>query len=504
MGLPQRMSENDQSEQTRVRFEKLESLREEGFSFPNDVQTTVSSEQVKATCELEKDLDAEKRSRFSVSGRIMAIRKMGKASFCHIQDPAGRLQCYVRRDDVGEESYKSFKSWDVGDLIHLEGYPFFTKTEEPSLHATSVKLLVKCLHPLPEKWHGLSDVEVRYRKRYLDLIVNPDVREVFIKRAGIVAAIRSFFNSKGYVEVETPMMSGIVSGASARPFNTHHNSLDLDLSLRIALELPLKKLVVGGIERVFELGRVFRNEGISTEHNPEFTMIEFYQAYATYEDLMELTEELVLGICDDVIGSRKVKFGDHDIDYSGPWKRMTMVDSIHEVAGVSSDVNLGSIEGVHQAAKELGSEDLLEEKDYGKAVFELFDRHVESKLIDPVFITQHPLSVSPLARKSDQDPRFTDRFELFIAGMEVANAFSELNDPVDQRERFESQMKLKAGGDDEAMSLDEDFLAALEFGMPPTAGEGIGIDRLVMLLTGSQSIRDVILFPQMRPESSES
>jgi len=495
------MSDNDQSEQTRVRFEKLDSLREEGFDYPNDASGLVSSEVVKACCEKEKELDAEKRSRFAVAGRIMAIRKMGKASFCQVQDTAGRLQCYVRRDDVGEESYAAFKGWDIGDVICLEGYPFITKTEEPSLHATSVKLLVKCLHPLPEKWHGLSDVEIRYRKRYLDLIVNPEVRDVFIKRAKIVAAIRSFFNGRDYVEVETPMMSGVVSGASARPFNTHHNSLDLDLSLRIALELPLKKLVVGGVERVFELGRVFRNEGISTEHNPEFTMIEFYQAYATYEDLMDLTEELVVRLCDEVIGSRKITFGDHEIDYSAPWKRMTMVDSIHRVGGVSSDIDLGGIEGVHQAAKALGSEDLLEETDYGKAVFELFDRHVESKLIDPVFITQHPLSVSPLARKSADDPRFTDRFELFIAGMEVANAFSELNDPIDQRERFEAQMKLKAGGDDEAMSLDEDFLSALEFGMPPTAGQGIGIDRLVMLLTGSDSIRDVILFPQMRPES---
>ncbi len=492
----------ERNEQQQVRLEKLAELTDSGFAYPNELPELVSGERVKEICESECEKEAENRTRFNLAGRLVAMRKMGKAAFFHIQDAQGRIQAYIKKDLVGEEIFNEFKTWDIGDLVFVEGYPFVTKTGESSLHVTKASLLVKCLHPLPEKWHGLSDVEVRYRQRYLDLIVNPDVRKVFTQRAKIVAGIRNFFNEKGYIEVETPMMSGIVSGASARPFNTHHNSLDLDLSLRIALELPLKKLVVGGIERVYEIGRVFRNEGISTQHNPEFTMIEFYQAFATYEDLMNLSEELILKLCDDIIGSRKIKFSGREIDYSAPWQRLSMLDSIHEVGGVDKKFDLNTLEGIHEAAKSLSLDKICEEKDYGRALFELFDQHVESKLVNPTFITRHPTSVSPLARKSSDDDRFTDRVELFIAGMEVANAFSELNDPIDQRGRFEQQMDLKAGGDEEAMSLDEDFLHALEVGMPPTAGQGIGIDRLVMLLTGSESIRDVILFPQMRPKAS--
>lgn len=492
------MSAN-RSEQEEVRLEKLKELEAEGFSYPNDSKPNVCAGRVAKLAEESQEKEPADRPRVLISGRLVAMRKMGKAAFCHIQDVAGRLQIYVRKDDVGEESFAAFKKFDIGDLIEVEGYPFYTKTEEPSLYAESVRLLVKSLHPLPEKWHGLTDIEQRYRKRYLDLIVNPDVKKVFIKRAEIIAFIRKFFNERKYTEVETPMLSDVASGASARPFETHHNSLDLDLNLRIALELPLKKLVVGGIERVYEIGRVFRNEGISVQHNPEFSMIEFYQAYATYEDMMDLTEDLITGLCDDVIGSRQIMFGDKEVDYTPPWQRLTMVEAIQKYTDLPSDNSLSTLEDVQAAATALGDDSIASEEDYGMGIYKLFDKFVEHQLIAPTFVTRHPLSVSPLARKSADDERFTDRFELFIAGMEVANAFSELNDPVDQRERFAAQAALKAGGDEEAMELDEDFISALEYGMPPTAGEGIGIDRLVMLLTGSESIRDVILFPQMRP-----
>ena len=488
------------SEQEIIRREKLANISRASYPYPNDVRVNALCLDVKNDVEKESQLEVSQRKAVCVAGRIMALRLMGKAAFCHIQDRSGLLQLYVRKDDVGDESFDAFKSFDLGDIVEASGYGFLTKTGEPSLHVSKIRLLVKCLHPLPEKWHGLTDVEIRYRQRYLDLMVNPEVKETFIKRARIISFIRDFFNSHEYIEVETPVMMSVASGAAARPFVTHHNTLDLELRLRIALELPLKKLVVGGIERVYEIGRVFRNEGISTEHNPEFTMIEFYQAYATYEDLMILTEKLVVDLCKKVCGSLSISFGGNDIDFTPPWRRLTMMEAIYEFAGVAKDCDLNCLEGVQKAAKILGDDDLLENDDYGKCLFELFDRHAQEHIINPTFIVQHPTSISPLARPNLLDPRFVDRFELMVSGMELANAFSELNDSLDQKERFEKQLQAAKAGDQEAMGMDEDFVCALEYGLPPCAGEGIGIDRLVMILTGSDSIRDVILFPTLRPE----
>lgn len=496
------MADKERSEQEVVRREKLQSLRANAYPFPNDVKPTLRAADVSPLLETEDSLEKSDRARHTLAGRLMSIRLMGKAAFCHLQDSSGTVQIYVRRDDVGEDVFAQFKTYDIGDIVEAKGFVFLTKKGEPSLHAESIRSLVKCLHPLPEKWHGLSDVEIRYRQRYLDLIVNPDARAVFLQRAKIIAEIRSFLNARNYVEVETPVMATVASGASARPFSTHHNALGLDLHMRIALELPLKKLVVGGIERVYELSRVFRNEGISTEHNPEFTMLEFYQAYATYETLMDLTEELVVGLCEKVSGGTKLTFREKEIDFGRPWKRVTMLDAVHDIGGVSRDYDLDTLEGAKQAGLSLGFEDFADMEDQGKALFELFDRHVESKIVNPTFITQHPTSISPLARPNQDNPRYVDRFELMVAGMELANAFSELNDADDQRARFEEQLRAKDAGDEEAMGLDEDFVVALEYGLPPTAGEGIGIDRLVMLLTDAQSIRDVILFPTMRPQQT--
>ncbi len=489
------MSQQERSEQEIVRREKLSRVRERGYPFPNDVKVSALASDIREKAAAGVSLESE----FTLAGRLIAIRHMGKASFVHLQDRSGRVQVYLKREEIGDEAFEEFKSYDLGDLVECKGRPFVTKTGEPSLHGSAIRLLVKCLHPLPEKWHGLSDVETRYRQRYLDLIVNREVLDTFVARSKVIGGIRRFFDARGYVEVETPVMSQVASGAAARPFITHHNALDLELTMRIALELPLKKLVVGGIERVYEIGRVFRNEGISTEHNPEFTMIEFYEAYATYETLMDLTEELMVGLCKDIRGSESIEFGGREISFKRPWRRLTMAESIHEIGGVPREHNLATIEGVYSAAKSLGLDDVTAIPDYGKALYEIFDRHVESKIVEPTFITLHPKSISPLAYPNQQDERFVDRFELFISGMEVANAFSELNDADDQRARFEQQLAQRDAGDEEAMGLDEDFVTALEYGLPPTAGQGIGIDRLVMLLTGSASIRDVILFPTMRP-----
>ncbi len=491
---------DERSEQELVRIEKLRALRALGYPYPNDVLITDSSESVKAAVADEQQLDPQQRQVRTIAGRLMTIRLMGKAAFCHLQDERGQVQIYVRKEDIGEESYQLFKNFDLGDIVEASGYTFLTKTGEPSLHATKVRLLVKCLHPLPEKWHGLTDVERRYRQRYLDLMVNPDVRQAFVVRAKIVSFIRNFLNERGYLEVETPVMHTIASGAAARPFLTHHNTLDLELHLRIALELHLKRLLVGGFERVYELSRVFRNEGISTQHNPEFTMIEFYQAYATYETLMDLTEEMISELVYSLYGKYQLEFREQTIDFSRPWGRYPMSEAIYEFAKIPRSVNLDSIEGVFEAATLLGVHIDPKISDYGRALYELFDSTVEEKITNPTFITRFPRSVSPLARPSLDDHRFTDRFELFTSGMEIANAFSELNDAEDQRARFDEQKKARQAGDEETMELDEDFVTALEYGMPPTAGEGIGIDRLVMLLTNSPSIRDVILFPLMRPE----
>ena len=474
----------DNSEQVEVRKQKLAKLKTTGaIVYPNDFKPTHTPAEIFnnfASANAEELAAAPKDIR--IAGRIMAIRRMGKASFFHIQDRRGRLQIYIQQNRVGEDVYGLFRTLDMGDIIGVAGHLFRTRTNELTLEAEGLRLLTKCLRPLPEKWHGLADVEARYRQRYLDLMVNPDVRQVFEARSRIVRTLRRFFEERDFLEVETPMMQPIPGGAAARPFITHHNTLDMELYLRVAPELFLKRLLVGGFDRVFELNRNFRNEGISVRHNPEFTMLEFYQAYATFEDLMQLTEELFQTLAKEVIGSLQVTYGDHVIDLSPPWRRLTIREAImtHDGA-VNEDVDTLSAP-------------------YGNALVEVFEEVAEAQLIQPTFITGYPIEVSPLARKSDANPAMVDRFELYIGGRELANAFSELNDPADQRERFLEQMAAREAGDDTANPIDDDYVRALEYGMPPAAGEGIGIDRLVMLLTNAASIRDVILFPLLRPQ----
>lgn len=479
---------------------KIDSFEAAGLNpFANDFKVTHTAEQILAAhLNDDKDklesLDVEYR----LAGRVMARRDFGKAAFLQLQDGSGRVQVYVARNQVGEESFELFKKYDIGDIIGVAGAPFRTKTDEFSLRAGEIRLLTKSLLPLPEKWHGLTDVETRYRQRYLDLIVNPDVRETFKKRSRIISLMRDFMVANDYLEVETPMMQPVAGGATARPFVTHHNTLDMDLFLRIAPELYLKRLVVGGFDRVFEINRNFRNEGISIRHNPEFTMIEFYQAYATYHDLMDLTEKMICHIAKEVCGSLVIPYGDKDVDLTPPWDRLTLKEAIVKYGKVEMDV-LEDRERSLAYADTLGLEP---DKNigHGKLLAEIFDTVAEPNLWQPTFITEYPTEISPLSRKNDANPDVVDRFELFIVGRELANAFSELNNPIDQKERFLKQLEEKAAGDDEAHAMDEDYIRALEYGLPPTAGEGIGVDRLVMLLTNSASIRDVILFPQMRPE----
>ncbi len=436
---------------------------------------------------------------FRLAGRLMLIREFGKATFCHIQDGSGRLQAYVQRQVVGDEAFSLFKRLDLGDIVGFTGTLFRTRTQELTLAVSSFVLLTKAIRPLPEKYHGLTDIELRYRQRYLDLMVNPQVREVFIRRAAIISLIRQFFEAREFLEVETPMMQPIPGGATARPFVTHHQALDMTLYLRIAPELYLKRLVVGGFDKVFEINRNFRNEGLSIQHNPEFTMLEFYQAYATYEDLMVLTEELVCHVAQKLLGSLRLTYQGDEIDLTPPWRRLDLRESLTQVGSIPAAVVRDRDALVARALEE--GVTLRPGEGYGRALTKLFDLTVEPKLIQPTFILGYPLETSPLSRKSETDPEVVDRFELFIGGREMANAFSELNDPLDQRERFEQQVAARLAGDEEVPpAVDEDFLLALEQGMPPTAGEGIGIDRLVMLLTDSPSIRDVILFPQLRPE----
>lgn len=480
---------------------KLDELRDAGINpYANDFPVSYTSEEV-AAAHVEDDAAALEGcdKRYVVAGRIMARRDFGKAAFIQIQDRKGRLQVYVGRDNVGEEAFALFRKLDLGDVVGVSGIPFRTKTGELSLRADALRLLTKSLQVLPEKWHGLTDVETRYRQRYLDMIVNPGVREVFLKRSRIISLIREFMVRQDFLEVETPMMQPIAGGATAKPFITHHNTLKMDLFLRIAPELYLKRLVVGGFERVFEINRNFRNEGISIQHNPEFTMMEFYRAYATYHDLMDFTEELICHVAEQVCGGLVIPYGGKSVDLTPPWDRLTVKEAIIKYGQVDPAV-LEDRDRAYVYAQSLGLE-FDKNIGYGKLLTELFDAVAEPKLWQPTFITEYPTEVSPLSRKNDANPEVVDRFELFIVGRELANAFSELNDPLDQKERFIKQLAEKEAGDEEAHAMDEDYIRALEYGMPPTAGEGIGIDRLVMLLTDSTSIRDVILFPQLRPEN---
>lgn len=431
------------------------------------------------------------------AGRIMTIRDFGKATFIHFQDGTGRLQAYIKRDDVGKDVYKIFKKLDIGDIVGLKGHMFRTKTGELTLLAKELQLLTKSLRPLPEKFHGLTDIELRYRQRYLDLVMNAKTREVFKKRIELIAGIKQFLQNEGFLEVETPMMQPIPGGAIARPFRTHHHALGMDLYLRIAPELYLKRLVIGGFEKIFEINRSFRNEGLSSEHNPEFTMLEFYQAYATYEDLMELTERLLTSVAQQLLGTLNISYQGNNIDLTPPWRRYGFNEALIKLGGVDPSVlrdasqalSLAESLGVHVKGGRLG-----------KILTKLFDALVESKLVQPTFITGYPVETSPLARRNDENPEITDRFELFIGGKEIANGFSELNNPIEQKERFLEQLKCQELVDEEAIFMDDDFIKALEYGMPPTAGEGIGIDRVVMVFTDSPSIRDVILFPQLKLE----
>ncbi|MGG1399581.1 lysine--tRNA ligase [Bacillus salipaludis] len=492
------MSQEELNDQLVVRREKMNSMREKGLDpFGKRFDRTHSAmELIEQYGELEKDAIEAKNVTVTLAGRIMTKRGKGKAGFAHIQDLTGQIQVYVRQDAVGDEKYEIFDSADLGDIIGVSGTLFKTKVGELSVKVQGFEFLTKALRPLPDKFHGLKDVEQRYRQRYLDLIMSEESKKTFIMRSRIIQEMRRYLDNHGYLEVETPMMHAIAGGASARPFITHHNALDMPLYMRIAIELHLKRLIVGGLEKVYEIGRVFRNEGVSTRHNPEFTMIELYEAYADYRDIMSLTENLVAHIAQEVLGTTTVQYGDYEVDLKPEWKRLHMVDAIKEYTGVDFWKEM-SVDEARALAKEHGVE-ITEHMLYGHIVNEFFEQKVEEKLIQPTFIYGHPVEISPLAKKNDEDPRFTDRFELFIVAREHANAFTELNDPIDQRERFEAQLKEKEQGNDEAHEMDEDFVEALEYGMPPTGGLGIGIDRLVMLLTNSPSIRDVLLFPLMR------
>jgi len=487
-------------EQIVVRRKKLSAIRERGIDpYPNDFRPDHTTAEVHARFGTLPETELAAAASLSVAGRIMALRDFGKAGFVHLQDRAGRLQVHARRDRLGDERFELYRLLDLGDVVGVIGRPFRTRTGELTLEASDLRLLAKALRPLPEKWHGLQDVEARYRQRYLDLIVNPEARRIVEMRSRIGRYLRDFLAARGYVEVETPMMQPIVGGAAARPFVTHHNTLDLDLYLRISPELYLKRLVVGGLDRVYEINRNFRNEGIDTTHFPEFTMLEFYQAYATYEDLMDLTEEMIIGLAREVGGGTTLAYRGHTIDLTPPWPRRTMADLVAERTGVAA-ARLLEAETIAALAERTGG---IERPGMapGELLCTVFERVVEPELVQPTFVTQFPVEVSPLARRNDGDPRFVDRFELYIARQEIANAFSELNDPEDQRARFEQQLRARAAGDLEAHAMDEDYVRALEHGLPPTAGEGVGFDRLVMLLTGAPSIRDVILFPQLRPEA---
>ena len=477
-----------------IRREKLRELQEQGknpFEITKFDRTNTAGE-IKANYEEYEQKDV------TVAGRIIAKRIMGKASFCTIQDSDEKIQSYVSINDLGEESYKAFKTYDIGDIVGITGFVFKTRTEEISVHAKEVTLLLKSLRPLPEKFHGLKDVDLRYRQRYVDLIMNPEVKETFKKRSQIISEIRNILDEKGYLEVETPILNTISGGATARPFITHHNTLDIDMYLRIATELNLKRLIVGGYDKVYEMGRIFRNEGMDIRHNPEFTSIELYAAYENYHDMMDITEELFQRCATKVCGTTKITYQEKEIELGGKWKRITMIDSIKEACGVDFNT-INTDEEAIKLAKERNIEIPTGKETRGHIISLFFDEYVEKTIVQPTFVYDYPVEISPLAKKSPKDPRLTERFEIFIDGREYGNAFSELNDPIDQYERFKEEIAARENGDDEAGMMDEDYIQALEIGLPPTGGLGIGIDRLVMLLTDAASIRDVLLFPTMKP-----
>lgn len=494
-------TESELSELLQIRRAKLDELRALGIDpFGKKYERTAAAGDLLAKYDerTKEELD-ELNLEVSIAGRIMAKRVMGKASFAHIQDLSGKIQIYVRQDSIPETQYAAFNVLDLGDIVGIRGTVFKTKTGETSIKASNLEVLSKSLLPLPEKYHGLKDVELRYRQRYVDLIINPEVQQTFITRSRIIQSMRRYLDSLGYLEVETPTLHAIAGGAAARPFITHHNTLDMQLYMRIAIELHLKRLIVGGLEKVYEIGRVYRNEGISTRHNPEFTMIELYEAYADYQDIMHLTESMIAHIAQEVLGSQQINYQGHEVDLSPGWRRVTMVDAVKEVTGVDFSVHM-----TDEEAQRLAKEHRVpveKHMTFGHILNAFFEQFVEETLIQPTFVMGHPVEISPLAKKNDQDPRFTDRFELFIVAREHANAFSELNDPIDQRQRFEAQIQEKEQGNDEAHEMDDDFIRALEYGMPPTGGLGIGVDRLIMLLTNAASIRDVLLFPHMRNKS---
>ena len=491
----------EESEVLRQWKERIKTLRGMGIElFPNDFRAEYTSEDIIARYgDRSTEALAALEETVSCAGRIMAIRHFGRAAFIHLQDRKGRIQAYLRQDILGDKLFDLFKRLDAGDFVGVRGRPFRTKTGELTIEASFIQLLAKSFRPLPEKWHGLTDVETRYRQRYLDLIVNPQVKETFYKRNEIIQGIKGFLLQRDFLEVETPMMQPIPGGATARPFKTHHNTLDMDLYLRIAPELYLKRLVIGGMERVFELNRNFRNEGVSTQHNPEFTMLEFYQAYSTYEDLMALIEEMIGEVARTVCGSYKITYQGTALDLTPPWPRLTLKQALKQYGKVDEEA-FSDMDAAASRAEEIGVE-MNQEQSLAALLVAIFEKIVEPKLIQPTFITEYPVEVSPLARRKADDPTITERFELFIMGREIANGFSELNDPEDQRERFRRQAAQKGAAEDDLSVIDEAFLTALEYGMPPAAGAGIGIDRLVMILTDSPSIRDVIFFPQMREKT---
>lgn len=485
--------EMELSEILQVRRDKLAGLQAEG----RDPFQITKFERSAYSAEIIGDYEAFEGKTVSVAGRIMSKRGMGKAIFCHIKDDRGQIQIYIRADAVSAQEFADFRKYDIGDIIGITGYVFKTKTEEISVHAERTVLLSKSLRPLPEKYHGMTNTELKYRQRYVDLIVNDDSRRNFEIRSKFVSFVRRFLENRGYIEVETPVLNTISGGATARPFITHHNTLDIDMFLRIATELNLKRLIVGGIERVYEIGRIFRNEGMDTRHNPEFTTVELYQAYADFNDMMDLFEDLLSGAAKELLGTYDVRWQEHDVSLAPGFKRMTMAEAVKETLGIDF-MSIEDDETAVAAAVAAGVDMSKKEKTWGNALYECFDQKVEETLIQPTFITMHPVDVSPLAKRSPKDARLTERFELFICASEMGNAFSELNDPIDQKRRFQKQVELRAKGDDEAGMMDDDFINALEYGMPPTGGLGIGIDRCVMLLTGCSNIRDVILFPTMK------